>query len=172
MRQLHYLTLALPLACLLTLAACPAAADEKDAPAEGELAYYREPALHGDTLVFVAEGDLWRVPASGGTATRLTTHPDAERQPALSPDGKTIAFTARYEGPREVYTMPVGGGRPVRQTYGLTRPSIAGFTHDGQLVYSTRRYSTLPDRQLVTKDPQTGAERPDLERLPGKQVPG
>ena len=75
------------------------------ARAEGVLGYYREPALHGSTLVFVAEGDLWVVPLEGGTARRLTSHPGEEASPAISPDGRTVAFTAEYEGPREVYTM-------------------------------------------------------------------
>ncbi|MFT3686462.1 MAG: hypothetical protein QM783_16330 [Phycisphaerales bacterium] len=87
--------------------------------------YYRQPAIHGDTIAFVAEGDIWTVPVSGGRATRLTTHPGPESQPAISPDGKTIAFLANYEdggaGAREngeVYTMPIAGGLPVRRTWG------------------------------------------------------
>ena len=40
---------------------------------------------HGDTVVFVAEGDLWRVPASGGRAQRLTTHAAPDSQPVISP---------------------------------------------------------------------------------------
>ena len=78
--------------------------------AEERLGYYRFPAIHGDTIVFAAEGDLWRVDRRGGIATRLTTHPAEESNPAISPDGKTLAFSAAYEGPLEVYTMPVDGG--------------------------------------------------------------
>ena len=64
------------------------------------LGYYRMPAIHGETIVFVSEGDLWRGPTGGGLATRLTTHPGEELQPSISPDGSTLAFTASYEGPR------------------------------------------------------------------------
>src|SRR5689334_6242842 len=85
--------------------------------AEERLGYYRFPAIHGDTVVFSAEGDLWRVSRQGGVATRLTTHPAEETHPAISPDGRTIAFSAAYEGPAEVYTMPIDGGLPVRHTF-------------------------------------------------------
>ena len=79
--------------------------------------YFRQPTIHRDTIVFVAEGDLWKVPITGGDATRLTTHPGDEGSPAISPDGQTIAFTGQYEGPTEVYTMPVAGGPPTRRTW-------------------------------------------------------
>ncbi len=104
-----------PLALLtLALLTTPSAAQ---APTEGALGFYRFPALHGDVIVFAAEGDLWRVSTVGGIAQRLTTHPAEETDPAISPDGQTLAFTARYEGPAELYTMPIAGGLPVRRTY-------------------------------------------------------
>ena len=57
----------------------------------GAPGFYRTPALRGSTLVFAAEGDLFVVPAEGGVARRLTTHPAQEGDPTLSPDGKTLA---------------------------------------------------------------------------------
>ena len=58
--------------------------------------YYRFPAIHGETVVFTAEGDLWKVPATGGVAQRMTSHPGMESHAAISPDGKSVAFTAQY----------------------------------------------------------------------------
>lgn len=121
--------------------------------------YYRQPALHGDTIVFVSEGDLWMVSVKGGTATRVTTHAGDESLPAISPDGKTLAFTARYEGRVEVYTMPLAGGRPTRQTYDAQAVSFVGWTPGGKLLYSTRNFSTLPSTQLVTIDLTAKGER-------------
>lgn len=118
--------------------------------------YFRFPALTGDTLIFTAEGDLWRVPIAGGVAQRLTTHAAEESRPAVSPDGKTLAYSAAYEGPTEVYTMPIEGGAPVRRTFEGATAQVAGWTPGGQVLYTTRRYSTLPDAQLATVDLTTG----------------
>lgn len=119
--------------------------------------YYRQPCVHGDTLVFVSEGDLWRCPITGGVASRLTTHPGEESHPAISPDGQTLAFLATYEGPSEVYTMPLSGGVPTRRTWGATRTNFVGWSPDEKLLYSTREYATLPTQQMITIDIVTNA---------------
>src|SRR3954465_9354390 len=120
------------------------------------LGYYRYPAIHGDTIVFTAEGDLWRVSVNGGVPQRLTTHPAEESHAAISPDGKTIAFSAEYEGPTEVYTMPINGGVPVRRTFEGNVAIVVGWSPDGKVLYGTQRHSTLPNVQLVTFDLTTG----------------
>src|SRR5690625_3231508 len=48
--------------------------------------YYRYPAIHGETVVFTAEGDLWKVGIEGGIAQRLTTHPGEESFASISPE--------------------------------------------------------------------------------------
>lgn len=113
--------------------------------------YYRFPAIHGDTIVFTAEGDLWTVSAKGGAARRLTSNPGEEVYAAISPDGTTVAFTAEYEGPDDVYTMPVEGGVPKRVTWDGDAV-VEGWTPDGRVLVQTSRYSTLPDRMLVAID--------------------
>jgi len=42
--------------------------------------YYRFPTIHNDRVVFVAEDDLWQVPATGGVARRLTANLGAVSQ--------------------------------------------------------------------------------------------
>ncbi len=132
------------------------AQDARPVQQEGTLGFYRYPAMHGDTIVFAAEGDLWKVSAQGGVAQRLTTHAAEETDPVISPDGRTLAFTARYEGPAEVYTMPLAGGMPVRRTYEV-EPSVAtAWTPDGRLVYATVHFSGLPKPMLVQLDLDDG----------------
>lgn len=123
-----------------------------------EASYFRMPAIAGDTVVFVSEGDIWRAPQGGGQAQRLTTHPDAESFPALSPDRQWLAFVGRYEGPAEVYVMPFTGGTPRRLTHdGGNSARVQGWTADGRILYSSTRYSGRPSSRLYTLDPKTGA---------------
>ena len=123
--------------------------------AQGFKGYYQNPNIHNNTIVFVAEGDLWTVSLNGGLAQRLTTHAEEENFPSISPDGKTIAFSASYEGPTEVYTMPIEGGLPTRWTYERDASVTNSWTPDGKVIYNTRAYSKVPDNQIVTIDLQT-----------------
>lgn len=110
--------------------------------------YYTSPAMHGDTIVFTSEGDLWMVGPQGGEAHRLTTDPGRETDARISPDGRTVAYSGDSEGPREVYTIPIDGGLPQRRTWdGYARE--VGWTPDGRLIVSTSRYSTLPGTEDV-----------------------
>jgi len=148
MRRVAFLGVAL--SCLLTLVV----------GAEPPVGYYRFPAIHGDTVVFTAEGDLWKVGVAGGVAQRLTSHPGQETHAAISPDGTLVAFSAEYEGPTEAYVMPIAGGLPTRLTYEGGQATVVGWTPDGKVLYATATHSTLPETQLAAIDPRTGVRTP------------
>lgn len=118
------------------------------------------PVIHCDTVVFTAEGDLWKVGVDGGVAQRLTTHHGVESHSSISPDGTTIAFVGQYEGPSEVYTMPLAGGLPIRRTHGAEMTAFTGWTPAGKLLCATQQFSMLPNTQLATVDLDTGDTEP------------
>ena len=143
-----------------TGAPTPRVAGVAAAPSGAPVGYYRQPALGKDGLVFVAEGDLWKVAPAGGIATRLTSHAADELRPAISPDGMQVAFTGQYEGPTEVYVMPFAGGLPTRLTFDGARAVVVGWTPDGRIMATTDKFSTLPNTQLTLIDQMCIRDRP------------
>ncbi|GIX35950.1 MAG: tricorn protease [Lysobacteraceae bacterium] len=85
--------------------------------AESPSRLLRFPDIHADRVVFVYAGDLYTAPLQGGQATRLTSHPGQELYPRFSPDGSQIAFSAEYNGTRQVFTIPAVGGEPRQLTW-------------------------------------------------------
>lgn len=144
--------------------------------AADEARVLRFPAIYKDLVVFSYAGDLYSVPAAGGVARRLTSHPGYEAFARFSPDGKFIAFTGEYDGNREVFLMPAEGGVPVRLTHTpvLGRDDISdrmgpnnivmGWTPDGQKVIFRSRMAEWNDFNgqlyLVPKDGGTPEELP------------
>ncbi|MBN1995724.1 MAG: PDZ domain-containing protein [Anaerolineae bacterium] len=96
--------------------------------------YYSNPTIHQNTVVFVCEDDLWAVPARGGVARRLTANLGIVSHPALSPDGKWLAFVGREDGEAEVYVMPAPGGQATRLTWLGSQTVVLGWTPDGQKI--------------------------------------
>jgi len=119
--------------------------------------YYRTPCIYKNTVVFTAEGDLWKFDLQTNLATRLTTNAGVEQNPAVSPDGKHLAFSGQYEGPSEVYVMDINGGVPRRLTYDFDNYNlyISGWTKDGKILYRTASDNALPTPQLEKLDPLT-----------------
>ncbi|MCZ6559900.1 MAG: PDZ domain-containing protein [Gammaproteobacteria bacterium] len=77
----------------------------------------RFPDIHQDKVTFVYAGDIYVAEVSGGTARRLTSDIGMEVFPKFSPDGSQIAFSAEYNGTRQVYVMPSTGGTPKQLTW-------------------------------------------------------
>src|SRR5204862_5744062 len=96
---------------------------------------------------------------SGGEAQRITSHPGAEAAPAISPDGKWVAFTGAYEGPGEAYVMPLGGGLPKRLTYFGDRAEVVGWNGSSEVLVATRYFHGLRRARLVAVSIDKGTHR-------------
>jgi len=110
---------------LRSVAAAVAAVAFGAAPAGAQTRLLRFPDISGDAVAFCYAGDIWRAPAAGGTAARITAHPGVEVFPRFSPDGKWIAFTGQYDGDDQVYVVASDGGVPRQLTYYPARGPLA-----------------------------------------------
>jgi len=99
-----------------------------------DLGYYRHPTIHGDTVIFVTEDDLWSVSIDGGVARRLTANPGTVSFPIFSPDGSKVAYTSRDEGHPEAWVMDSDGGPANRLTFMGAATQVVGWTPDGSRV--------------------------------------
>jgi len=102
-----------------------------------DIGYLRQPALRGDTVVFVCDDDLWTVCSGGGVARRLTAGLGEPSTPALSPDGRWLAYVSRDEQHPEVYLMAAEGGPARRMTWLGPDVMVRGFTPDGRILFVT-----------------------------------
>jgi len=104
----------------------------------------RFPATNGAEITFSYAGQLYAVPAAGGTARRLTDGPGYAIFPRYSADGKQLAFTAQYDGNTEVYVMSAQGGTPKRLTVSATldRDDLADRMGPNNIVMTWRNTAT------------------------------
>src|SRR5438874_7153142 len=77
--------------------------------AQSTVPYMTEPSFSPDRkeIVFVSGGDIWSVPAEGGIARLLVSHPANESKPLYSPDGKYLAFGSTRTGNGDIYIMEI-----------------------------------------------------------------
>ena len=118
------------LLCLLSLAAAASAAEPY---------FLSHPSLSpdGQTVVFAYAGDIWSVPAAGGTAVRLTGMDGEEQRPRYSPDGRSIAFSSNQAGNADVYVMPAAGGPITRLTWHEADDLVDSWSWDSRTIYFT-----------------------------------
>lgn len=132
----------------------------------------------GTEIVFCYKGDIYKVPAKGGTATQLTTQDSYESTPLWSPDGKQIAFASDRYGNFDVFVMPASGGNAQRLTTNSAGELPSAFTPDGKYILFSASIqdpatSALFPTSAMTelyKVPTTGGRTEQVSGTPAEAV--
>ncbi|HEY0411612.1 MAG TPA: S41 family peptidase [Allosphingosinicella sp.] len=126
------------LACLLCSLAFPALAAAQAPAQPAAVASLAEPALSpdGSEIAFASGGDIWTVPAQGGTARLLVTDPATDSRPLYSPDGTRLAFlSTRNGGYANLYILDFASGAVRRLTFAEANEQLDGWSPDGKWLY-------------------------------------
>ena len=98
-------------------------------------------------------------------------------QPAMSPDGKLVAFTvttareSENKRHQEVWVVPTAGGEPMRYTSPSTESSNPRFTPDGKyLQFNSTRPGGRGNTWVLRMD-APGGEASQLENIPSGSMP-
>jgi tricorn protease len=107
------------------------------APSRSAMPALSQPALSpdGSEIAFVAGGDIWVVPSSGGVAHLLVSHPATEDRPLYSPDGKYLAFTSTRTGNGDVYVLTLATGELRRMTWDDAAETLDAWSRDSKWIY-------------------------------------
>jgi tricorn protease len=133
------------------------AASEPATASDASLPSFAEPALSPDRseIAFVSGGDIWTVPASGGEARLLVSHPATESRPIYSPDGRKLAFISNRTGNGDIYVLTFDSGELKRLTFDDGNDQLDGWSRDGRWLYftsSSRDISAMNDLFRVSVD--------------------
>ncbi|GAB4551894.1 MAG: S9 family peptidase [Phycisphaerales bacterium] len=107
------------------------------------------------------DSDLHAVDVRSGAITQLTTRFGPDTQPAISPDGRTIAYVGfddRFQAyqPEKLYVCAIDGSNPRLVTGDLDREVAAPvWSADGREVYV--RSTDLGRTKILRVDARTGA---------------
>ncbi|MBX7535416.1 amidohydrolase family protein [Qipengyuania sp. GH1] len=97
----------------------------------------------GRTLAFSLLGDIYTMPISGGTPTRIAEGLAWEVQPRFSPDGNRIAFISDRAGGDNLWIMDADGSNKLQVTKEdfrlINQPS---WSPDGQYIVAKKHFTT------------------------------
>ena len=109
---------------------------------DGRVIFFTGDEREDDELDTENSGDIWAVDTQGGTVRRLTSNPGTESAPAVSPDGRYLAFlsTPARGSQTDFLVAEIGSdghfrGVPVNLTADWDlRPGAPSWTADGGAV--------------------------------------
>jgi len=98
----------------------------------------------GQHIVFDMLGDLYTLPLSGGTATRLTEGMHYDAQPRFSPDGKKVLYVSDYTGSENLWTIDLESKETTQVTKDKGKQYMSpDWTPDGKYVIASKGESRL-----------------------------
>ena len=103
-------------------------------------------------LLFVAPWKQAKVsaPAAGGKLRLLLSTEKDISGPAISPDGKMLAYVERGENADDLYVTRVAGGERVRLTKDVTRKGEPAFSPDGEKIAFARKQTGESPEEVCT----------------------
>ncbi len=109
------------------------------------------PTISQSRLVFAYADDLWIAPREGGEARLLVRAQGRASRPHFSPDGRSVAYSARVGGNTDVYVVDVDGGEPKRLTWHPGDDRVVGWSPDGaRVLFASNRATPNGMRQFYT----------------------
>lgn len=130
------------------------------------------------SVVFDLLGHVYSVPAGGGEARSLTQNSGVavNYHPAVSPDGRSIAFISDRKGQNNLWVMGIDGSNPTQVFHDLNvRANDPTWTADGEYILVERR--SLPGGDggngiwMYHRDGGQGVEILGAEEAPGAGWP-
>ena len=118
------------------LAGLPFAAVAQDAAPPVPAPSFAEPSVSPDhaEIAFVEGGDVWSVPAAGGTARLLADVGGTAARPLFSPDGKRLAYVSTRIGAIGVYVLTLDGGEVRRLTHDDAALTLEAWSPDSRAI--------------------------------------
>ncbi len=94
----------------------------------------------GSRIVFVSDrtgdNEIWLSDADGKNQRQLTDTKSNAGSPRFSPDGKLIAYDAKFENTNDIFVIATdGGGMPRRLTDSQSRNNLPAWSADGRFLY-------------------------------------
>jgi Tol biopolymer transport system component len=120
-----------------------------DTPLLTDLLFNTDPAWFpgGRKIVFSRSEDIYTATLDAGVnprPIRLTRSTNADRQPAVSPNGRKIAFTSNSDGDFDIFVMNAGPESKTNRPVKLTSNQVDDFTPDwspdgARIVFQSNR---------------------------------
>ena len=114
-------------------------------------------SLAGTKIYFVSDRtghtEIWSMDYDGANQTQLTRYNSITKQPAVSPDGKTLAFVTYAQGTPRIMLQSVENGRKMRfQNPASSLIGTPEFTPDGKHVVFTASLDGWPQICITDLD--------------------